>query len=91
MVLRSRFVCTVSGTHTGSSLVQKIWQTGPHPKPCGLIPTLHFGAYVSVATGLATNRSIHIATYDVLDTIGDFIIHSYDAADMSELAIPGMG
>ena len=50
-----------------------------------VVPFQHysFNAFV-FAIDHTTNRSVRIDTFCVLDTIGDFVIHSHDAPDMTE-------
>ena len=49
------------------------------------VPFRHytFNAFV-FAIDPTTNRSVNIATFGILDILGDFVIRSHDAADTSE-------
>jgi hypothetical protein len=50
-----------------------------------MVPFEHYGFHaVAFAIDPTTNNSVHVAMFGVLDTIGDFVIRSYDTADTSE-------
>lgn len=47
-----------------------------------MVPFQHYSFNaIAFAIDPTTNHSVHIVTFDVLDTLGDFVIHSRDAAD----------
>ena len=52
-----------------------------------MVPFQHysFNAF-AFAIDPTTNRSAHIVMFGVLDILGDFVIHSHDAADTSQFA-----
>ena len=50
-----------------------------------VVPFGHYGFHASAfAIDPLTNRSVQIAMFGILDTLGDFVIRSYDAADTTK-------
>jgi hypothetical protein len=50
-----------------------------------MVPFEHYSFHaVAFAIDPTTNNSVHVAMFGVLDTIGDFVIRSHDAADTSK-------
>jgi len=51
-----------------------------------VVPFEHYGFHASVfAIDPLTNSSVKIAMFGIADTLGDFVIRSYDVADTTEL------
>ena len=55
----------------------------PTENPVVLFERYSFNAFV-FAMDPTTNRSVHIVTFGVLGTVGDFVIRSHDTADTTE-------
>ena len=50
-----------------------------------MVPFEQYGFHTSAfAIDPLTNNSVQIATFCILDTLGDFIVHSHDATDTTE-------
>jgi len=50
-----------------------------------VVPFEHYGFHASVfAIDPLTNSSVQIAMFGIANTLGDFVIHSYDAADTTK-------